>query len=239
MAQHNHMTGDEQSAREVRMANDSLMALLHEYNHLLNGKWNRMISEIPPGIVAQYQKMPELVTEPTDRFQLPPEQHYTTLKHTLSLQQAAVRTPFRLINGMGSHWTVLQMGEPLDAAQNPATLSSPHIDLYFDTTTEADSVRLCISCVPLWPISLDRSNRFGVSVDGAPAVVCENKFEEWSAAWKRQVLENRKDFTVVFPLDKYRQRHTLSLIIGDPGQLIQHISYDWIKAGDFGRKDFQ
>ena len=57
-------------------------------------------------------------------------------------------------------------------------------------------------------------------------MVCENKFTEWSDPWKRQVLENRKDFMLKLPLDRSRGRHTLSLVIGDPGQLIQHVSVD-------------
>ena len=94
----------------------------------------------------------------------------------------------------------------------------------FDTSEEADSIQLCISCVPVWPVSAERSNRFGVSVDGSTPVVCENKIVEWSFLWKLQVLENRKDFLLTFPVDRHQRRHTLSLIIGDPGQLIQRIS---------------
>ena len=138
-----------------------------------------------------------------------------------------VRTqpPFRLIEGMGPEWTVLQLGEPLDAVQNPASLASEHIDLPFRTDGTSDSIRICISVVPLWPVTLDRSNRFGVSVDGGTPVVCENRFTEWSGPWKLQVLENRKDFLLTLPIDRDRKEHVLSLIVGDPGQLIQRISY--------------
>ena len=225
MAQRNHETGSEAYAREARQANDSLMSLLNEYNHQLDGKWNRMMPMIPPGIVSQYQKMPELVQSPTDRFRLPQEQHYTILSHMLSLRSISTRPPFRLIEGMGPEWTALQLGEPLDAVQDPTAPTSHHIDIHFDTTTKADSVRISISAVPMWPITRDRSNRFGVSVDGATPIVCENRFEEWSAPWKRQVLENRKDFHLIFPINNQRQRHTLTLIIGDPGQIVQHISF--------------
>ncbi len=225
MAQQNHETGSELSAKEARVANDSLKALLNEYNSLLNGKWNQMMSEIPPGIVAQYQKMPELVTAPTNRFKLPAEQHYTTLPNLIPLHKVTAKYPFRVIEGMGAEWTVLQLGEPMDDVQNPESLSSQHINFDFETAADADSVSICISCVPVWPVSRDRSNRFGVSVDGSKPIVCENKFQEWSASWKRQVLENRRDFTIVFPLDKKRRNHTVSLIIGDPGQLIQRISF--------------
>jgi hypothetical protein len=169
--------------------------------------------------------MPELVTAPTNRFKLPAEQHYTTLPNLIPLHKVTAKYPFRVIEGMGAEWTVLQLGEPMDDVQNPESLSSQHINLDFETAADADSVSICISCVPVWPVSRDRSNRFGVSVDGSKPIVCENKFQEWSASWKRQVLENRRDFTIVFPLDKKRRNHTVSLIIGDPGQLIQRISF--------------
>ena len=225
MAQQNHETGSELSAQKARMANDSLQSLVKEYNGLLDGKWNQMMSEIPPGIVAQYQKMPELVTSPTNQFKLPAEQHYTTLPNIIPLRKATAKAPFRLIEGMGADWTVLQLGEPMDGVQDPASLSSQHIDLDFETAADADSVKICISCVPVWPVGLDRSNRFGISIDGSKPMVCENKFEEWSASWKRQVLENRKDFMLDFPLEKKSRRHNISLVIGDPGQLIQRISF--------------
>ena len=223
MAQRNHETGSADAARESRAAQDSLMALLKEYNQQLGGKWNQMMSEIPPGYVALYQQMPDLVDSPTDRYRLPRDQHYTTLSHMVALGGLRPSAPFRLIEGMGPDWTVLQLGEPFDAVCNPASLSSPHIDIPIEA--EGDSVSVCISCVPLWPVSIDRSNRFGISIDGCQPVVCENRFTEWSAPWKRQVLENRKDFMLKLPLDRSRSRHTLSLVVGDPGQLVQQVSY--------------
>ena len=84
---------------------------------------------------------------------------------------------------------------------------------------------LCISVVPLWPVARDRSNRFAVSVDRGPAVVCENQFQEWGPKWKLQVLENRKEFVLTLPLDASRREHFMTLTIVDPGQMIQKITY--------------
>ena len=131
---------------------------------------------------------------------------------------------FRLVEGIGTDWIALQLGQPHDAVQNPQSLSSEHIDMMFECEA-SDSVRLCISCVPFWPVSKDRSNRLGVSVDGCRPVVLENRIEEWSWPWKLQVLENRKDFVVRLPLSGKGRRHRLSLIVGDPGQMVQRISY--------------
>ena len=226
MAQKNHETGSADAARESQTAFDSIQTLLKEYNTQLDGKWNQMISQIPPGYTAKYHRMPELVDAPTTKYQLPASQRRMVYARQLDLSKVKTQGPFRLVEGIGTDWLTLQMGQPLDSAQDPASLASDHIDLPFVVEAQSeDSLRLCISVVPFWPIATDRSNRFGVSLDGCTPVVCENPIEEWSFPWKLQVLENRKDFTLTLPIDRTKKRHTLSLIIGDPGQMVQKITY--------------
>ena len=77
----------------------------------------------------------------------------------------------------------------------------------------------------MWPVAYDRSNRIAVSVDGGEPIVCENKFQEWSPEWKLQVLENRKEFVLTFPIDSTRSEHVITLSIIDPGQIVQKITY--------------
>ena len=228
-AQANHETGSEVMAQRSRQAYEEIERLRVRYNTMLNGKWNEMISEIPPGFVSQYQKMPELSDKPTDAYRLPEEQRHPTLTHTINLSTAftngteSLPAPFRLLRGIGTDWIALQMGEPLQESKKET------IDITLPTEAirqQADSIRLCLSVVPFWPVSKSSSNRFSVSVDGGKPVVCENIFKEWSIEWKIQVLENRKEFLLTLPLDKQRVSHTLTLGIIDPGQMIQHISYE-------------
>ena len=219
----NHRKGSEEHARMARKAQQDIDSLLNVYNTMLDGKWNGMMSEVPPGFCAQYQKMPELVTEPTDRYQLPKEQQYVTYDKEFLFHKLTPTAPFRMIEGMGTDWSVLQLGDAHDRQEDPTSLSSSHIDLPFDL--EGDSVKLQVSTVPVWPLYRGRSNRFGVSVDGCKPVVCENKIVEWSFPWKLQVLENRKDYLLTFPMDKTLKSHTLTFIIGDPGQMIQRVTY--------------
>ena len=128
-----------------------------------------------------------------------------------------------MLDGIGTDWKALQLGQPLDDA---STTSSIDLPIPVNTlATSVDSVSLCISVVPFWPVYADRSNRFAVSVDGGKAVVCENKFKEWGREWKIQVLENRKEFVVTLPLDKNRKEHIVTLSIVDPGQIVQKITY--------------
>ncbi len=225
MAQRNHETGSLEAAGQVKAAADSIQTLLGEYNSLLGGKWQGMISEVPPGFCAKYQLVPELVTMPTTRFRLPELQRRTEFAHRIDLRKVKTGAPFRKLEGIGTDWVCLQLGKPHDAVQDAGSLSSQHLDMMFDCEAGRDSVTLCISCVPFWPVSKDRSNRLGVSVDGCRSVVLENRIEEWSWPWKLQVLENRKDFVVRLPLSGKGRRHRLSLIVGDPGQMVQRISY--------------
>ena len=224
MAQRNHETGSKEAAGEAQAAFDSIQTLLKEYNSMLDGKWQGMISVVPPGYTAKYHLMPELVSEPTTRFRLPELQRRTEFGHRIDLRKVKTAVPFRKLEGIGTDWVCLQLGEPHDAVQDAGSLASPHLDVMFDCEAR-DSVTLCISCVPFWPVSVERSNRLGVSVDGCQPVVLENKIEEWSGPWKLQVLENRKDFVVTLPLSGKGRKHRLSLIIGDPGQMVQRISY--------------
>ena len=226
-AQRNHETGSAVYAMMAFDANDKIEQLRKRYNSQLDGKWRDMISEIPPGYTAKYHKMPTVSNKITTDYRLPDDQRYMTLRHKIDLSGVKAQTPFRLLEGIGTDWIALQMGQPLDEVQDPANNASQHIDLEIDGhEVSGDSIKVIISAVPFWPVYEGRSNRFGVSVDGCQPIVCENRFTEWSHPWKLQVLENRKDFTLSFPIDRTKARHTLSLIIGDPGQMIQKISFE-------------
>ena len=203
-------------------AQDKLEQLRKKYNEQLDGKWAEMMSELPPGFCAKYQMMPELSDKPTTAYRLPAEQHHPQFNNVIDLSSLAVNEPFRLIEGIGTDWQALQMGQPLSDATGDIDIPLPSPV----TLHPSPTIKLCISVVPMWPVTSNRSNRFKVSVDGGEAVVCENVFKEWGPEWKLQVLENRKEFVVTLPLDKNRQNHTITLSIIDPGQIIQKISYE-------------
>ena len=226
MAQENHETGSAEAASQSRAANDSIMKLIARYNTQLDGKWNQMISQVPPGYTAKYHLMPELVNRPTKAYQLPKSQRRTKYANKIDLSKVQVNGAFQLLEGIGCDWIALQMGQPLDSAQDPGKLTSQHLDIPFECSqTGGKRLSLCISVVPFWPVTQDRSNRFGVSIDGSTPIVCENKFTEWSYPWKLQVLENRKDFVLSLPIDRKKKHHLLTLVIGDPGQMVQEISF--------------
>ena len=221
-AQANHETGDASFARQSRDAYDEINRLIKRYHTQLNGKWDQMISEVPPGYTALYHQMPELTDKPTDAFRLPDKQRHIDFPNKIDLTKLNVKEPFRLLDGIGTDWKALQLGQPLDLTAKES------IDIVIPAGTlpkGADSISLSISVVPMWPVWTDHSNRFMVSIDQGKPVVCENIFKEWGREWKMQIVENRKDFVMTMPLDKTRREHTVTLTIVDPGQIVQKITY--------------
>ena len=219
-AQANHETGNVMYAEQSKDACREIDKLLERYNTQLNCKWNQMISEVPPGYTARYQQMPEYVDKPTSSYRLPDSQQHPEYRHQINLASLNVSEPFRLLDGIGTDWKALQMGQPLDLQ------ATGSIDIALPALPKnADSISLCISVVPMWPVATNRSNRFSVSADHGKAQVCENLFKEWGDDWKIQVLENRKEFVLTLPLDASRHDHVITLSIVDPGQIIQKITY--------------
>ena len=221
-AQRNHEAGSAVYAMMSFDANEKIEQLRKRYNTQLDGKWNQMISQVPPGYTAKYHLMPELSEAPTDAYRLPDSQRHPEFRHKIDLASLTVPEPFRLLNGIGTDWKALQMGQPLD----PQATGSIDIPIPSDNLPLTSSLSLCISVVPMWPVATDRSNRFSVSVDGGTPIVCENIFKEWGPEWKLQVLENRKEFILTFPLNTTLREHALTLSIIDPGQIIQKITYE-------------
>ena len=220
-AQANHETGNTFYADLCIRAEKEIQNLIDRYDSLLDGKWKHMIDEVTPGYTALYQNMPDLVDKPTDAYRLPDNQRHPEFRHKIDLTSLELTQPFRLLEGMGTDWMALQMGQPLDFA-NTGSLQIPIPEEFIHKG--AEEVSVCISVVPMWPVAYDRSNRFAVSLDGSEPVVCENIFQEWGREWKIQVLENRKEFVITFPLDKTIKEHVLNLSIIDPGQIVQKIT---------------
>ena len=221
-AQANHETGNMLYAELSKDACREIDRLLERYNTQLGGKWNQMISEVTPGYTALYQNMPDYTDKPTDAYRLPDNQRHPEFHHKIDLASLQVSEPFRLLDGIGTDWKALQLGQPLDLdAKGNIDISIPAGML----PVKVDSIKLCISVVPMWPVSTDCSNRFSVSVDHGKAEMCENLFKEWGREWKIQVLENRKEFVLTLPLDTTRRDHVITLSIIDPGQIIQKITY--------------
>lgn len=202
------------AARQMEAAYDSIDALNHRYNELLDGKWRGMMA-LAPAFCALFHLKPEVTytegagEEPLD---LTPKSQPLGDCYLIELADYQSKSDdAKLVKGIGYDWQVMQLGE--------VTYQFPQID--------ADSIDVFFYAVPFWPIYKGKSNRIAVSIDGGEPQVFENKFAEYSRSWKDQVMRNGIGCRLHFAIDKQAAQHTITFKALDPGQMIQKVILDW------------
>jgi hypothetical protein len=223
------------AAREAEIAFDSINSLSAKYNALLDGKWNGMMM-LAPGWVAKYQNMPDVeFTEElgAESVDVGPQKDQEQLEgctvidlKKYSKKEAAEDHTLRQIRGIGYDWLSIQLGEATEREADPKDLNGSRFEYEF-SAGDADSVTVYVYSVPFFPLYKGKSTRYGISVDGHPAIEAKNEPKEFSREWKDQVLQNGVVAEAKFPLRNDLDTHTLSLICGDPGVIIQRVVIDW------------
>lgn len=130
------------------------------------------------------------------------------------------------MEGIGYDWCALQLGEATEQAVDPENLDGTRVEYEFKGVT-SDSVTVYVYSLPFWALYKGKSTRYGISVDGSPAVVSQNDHKEYSDSWKDRVLQNSVVTTARFPVKKVQPVHILTLTCGDPGMIIQRVIIDW------------
>ena len=223
------------AATHAQAAYDSINSLNHRYNTMLNGKWNHMMM-LAPGWVAKYQNMPSTIytqgvgEAPMD---LTPQAEKYKLEGCTVIDLSKYKKKvsgnghtLRYIKGIGYDWHAIQLGEAIEQTANPQDLEGPHFEYDF-SAVKTDSVTIHVYTVPFFPLYKGRSTRFGISIDRQPAFIAQNDVKEFSKSWKDQVLQNGAAHTVKLPIKQNLKKHTIRLICGDPGIIIQRIIIDW------------
>mgnify|MGYP002525832600 FL=1 len=202
------------AARQMEAAYDSIDALNHRYNELLDGKWRGMMA-LAPAFCALFHLKPEVTytegagEEPLD---LTPKSQPLGGCYLIELADYQSKSDdAKLVKGIGYDWQVMQLGE--------VTYQFPQVD--------ADSIGVFFYAVPFWPIYKGKSNRIAVSIDGGEPQVFENKFAEYSRSWKDQVMRNGIGCRLHFAFDKLVAQHTVTFKALDPGQMLQKVILDW------------
>lgn len=241
LAQLNHEQVKEQNlsaanwaAKQSQVANDSINNLNNRYNALLDGKWKHMMM-LAPGWVAKYQNMPEVeYTEGIGEtvIDLQPQKQKEMLENCVVIDLRKYRKriaqnghTLRFIDGLGYDWTAIQLGEATEQSVNPEE-SGSRFEYEF-SGVNADSVTVYIYTVPFFPLYKGKSNKFGISIDDSPLFIANNEPKEFSREWKDQVLQNGAVSVAKFSVQQNIRKHTLALICGDPGVIIQRVVIDW------------
>ena len=235
MVKDNKLSNANWAAVQAKAAYDSINSLNKTYNTMLDGKWNGMMM-LAPGLCAKYQNMPEVVQtegvgeKPVD---LTPQESRNQLDNctvvdlrTFTNKVAKDGHMLRLIEGIGYDWNAIQLGNAIEQTVDPKDLNGSRFEYEF-SGVNADSVTVYVYSLPFFPLYKGKSTRFGISVDGQPAFTAKSEPREFSKSWKDQVLRNGAIAVVKFPVRQAAKKHTLSLICGDPGTIIQRIVIDW------------
>lgn len=223
------------AASRAREAHEQIERLNSQYNGLLGGKWRGMMM-LAPGWCAKYHMMPELAYDESagekavdvnpDRAQDRLEKCAVLDLKKFSDKIALKGHSMRELEGIGYDWNAIQLGRGAEAAGDPTDLKGSRFEYEF-SAPDAESVKVHIYTLATFPSNGEYGSKFGVSVDGGEAIVVENKFKEFSEAWKNQVLQNGVHNVLEFDLKPARGKHKIAFICGDPGIVIQRVVIDW------------
>lgn len=217
------------AARQAHLAYDSLEVLNAKYNNMLGGKWDGMMA-FATGGHAKHMLMPELLTNDSVGMKL--VDLSKRLEKLEGCYAVDLTKPARItetdshkasvVKGLGYDWAVLQLGQPNDTVDSGAASAE-----YMLPAINADSATVTLYTVPFFPLYKGKATRIGVTIDGGKAQTADNKFKEYSTAWKDQVLRNAAIMRLKFAIDRSKPSHSITLTGIDPGMMIQKVIIDW------------
>lgn len=220
------------AARQMDLAYDSINALNHQYNSLLDGKWNGMMALAPAWcslthLKPQVQRFKDAGEEPVD-LSVRPTDNKNCMALNLSefIRKSDHNHKISVIHGLGYDWKVLQLGLPTEEPSDAMDINGDGVE-YRLPEIPSDSISVTIYTVPYWPLFKGRGTKIGVSIDGSEPQVFDNRFKEYGKSWKDQVLRNGAVCHLKFSIDKYKGFHSLLFLCGDPGQMIEKVVIDW------------
>lgn len=132
----------------------------------------------------------------------------------------------RTIKGLGYENECVQLGEAVKPMQEIWKLQeTPKVEYDFYTFS-AGTVTAYIYALPLFPVNSERDTRYGVMIDDGMVHWMTTAAKEYSSQWKLNVARNAAISMVNLNVEK-PGKHTLKLLCGDPGMIIQKIVIDF------------
>lgn len=115
-----------------------------------------------------------------------------------------------------------------------AVAQMPHIKNFNQTpraeydfyTFSAGTVTVHIYALPLFPVNQSSGTRYGVMIDNGLVHWMTTDSKEYSGLWNQNVIRNTSISVLNLNIEK-PGKHTLNLICGDPGVIIQKVVIDF------------
>ena len=132
-----------------------------------------------------------------------------------------------LIDNLGYEKQSVQMGHPLSGTQRTGGRNTPRFS--------SGSVDVYTYMLPTFPLSADRpfahessstETKYGVAIDEGPVMNPTTSSFEYAQAWYENVLKNCAVKKTTLHIDR-PGRHTVKIICGDPGVVVQKIVLDF------------
>lgn len=130
------------------------------------------------------------------------------------------------IKGLGYENDCVQLGEAVKPWQNLRRINEVPKAEYDFYTFSAGTVTVHVYALPLFPVNSKRDTRYGIIIDNGLLNIMNTSAKEHSGQWDINVARNSSVSTVNLNIEK-PGKHTLKLLCGDPGTVIQKVVIDF------------
>lgn len=194
--QHRHdYPGMERDAKAARAAYDQVQVLTRQYNELVSGKWEGMMSSHPrdrrvfemPETATVLATVPVQLPENWSAGQAEPQvaqaPGFSEQNNTVSINATHFQSKHDTEQGQWQVWPDLGLSDgsvsiadpgkareaswtlPVQALSPDTIIGTPSLDYVFTTTSSGDATGF-IYLLPTFPIDSDHRLRYGLSIDG-------------------------------------------------------------------------
>lgn len=132
----------------------------------------------------------------------------------------------RSVMGLGYEREAIQLGEATKPSQRSGRINQiPKVEYDFYSFSSG-TVTVHIYALPVFAIDSQRDTRYGVMIDDGVLYWMNTAAREYSSQWSQNVARNSAISTIRLNI-KNPGKHTLKLLCGDPGMIIQKIVIDF------------
>lgn len=252
-----HRFGDiSADARHAKAAYEDIQKLTLQYNSLLGGKWDGIMSAAPRE--RQVFTMPPTATEadaeqplpkswqpdddPQPRIRRQGEAGFTEKSHTVSIAASHFA---RRWNGAGGHWhTLADLGISGDSLKfdGPSSVLASKKDGFLEydfAVHENGPAILAVYLLPTFPLDADHQLRYAVQLDDGPILERDMRMQDKEAknngdgpngtAWAENVLRNLAIDRIPLSVGTAGS-HRIRLIHRDSEVVFEHLVLGFPKA---------